>query len=92
MENISLDNKFKLSFEKLPHTIRLIVSKNNDIWVCKKEKLKNLFAFADDGKEHLFKGRLQLIKRDNKIDIRVKHELIDTISTESFKQVLSKLK
>jgi len=46
MEIINLENDLKLSFEKLPHTIRLIVSKDNEELVCRKEKLRNLFAFT----------------------------------------------
>ena len=92
MKNISLDNNFKLSFEKLPHTVRLIISKNDEEWICRKEKLKKLFSFAEIEKEHLFKGRLQLFKSGDKIDIQVKNEFIGTISKEDFKQSLNNLK
>ncbi|KQR67533.1 hypothetical protein [Pedobacter sp. Leaf176] len=92
MESISLNNNFKLSFEKLPHTIRLIVSKNNNDWVCRKEKLINLLAFAEVNKDGLFKGRLQLLKSDDRIDVQVKSELIGSVSNEAFRKVLSELK
>lgn len=92
METIDLNNNFKLSFERLPHTLRLIVSNNNEEWVCRKEKLKNLFSFTKAGKENLFKGRLQLFKSDGKIDIRVKNELIGTVLNEAFKAALNNLK
>ncbi|TCD04176.1 hypothetical protein EZ449_17865 [Pedobacter frigidisoli] len=92
METINLQNDLNLSFEKLPHTIRLIISKNNEEWVCRKEKLKKLFSFAEVDKERLFKGRLQLLKSDDKIDIQVKSELIGAISNEAFKKALRKLK
>ena len=92
MESISLVENFKLSFEKLSHTIRVIISKNDEEWVCRKEKLKKLFLFTEVDKEHLFKGRLQLLKSDGKIDIRVKNELIGTVSDEAFKEALVNLK
>jgi len=92
METIDLNNNFKLSFEKLPHTIRVIISKNDEEWVCRKEKLKKLFSFTEIDKEYIFKGRLQLFKSDGKIDIRVKNELIGTISNEAFKEALNNLK
>lgn len=92
METIDLDNNFKLSFERLPHTLRLVVSKNNEEWVCRKEKLKNLFSFTKADKENLFKGRLQLFKSDGNIDIRVENELIGTVSSEAFKEALSNSK
>jgi len=92
MEGIALDNNFKLSFEKLPHTIRLIVSYNNKELVCRKEKLKKLFSFTEIDKAHLFMGRLQLFKTNDKIDIQVKEEFIGTISNEIFKRSLNELK
>jgi len=92
MESISLVENFKLSFEKFPHTIRVIISKNDEEWVCRKEKLKKLFSFTEIDKEYLFKGRLQLLKSDGKIDIRVKNELIGTVSNEAFSEALNNLK
>ncbi|MFW0715220.1 hypothetical protein [Pedobacter sp. N23S346] len=92
MESIFLNNNLKLSFEKLPHSIRLIVSKNGEEWVCRKEKLKSLFTFLETDKEHLFKGRLQLIKTNDQIDIQVKNESISSISIEAFQQALIKMK
>lgn len=92
MDMISLSNDFNLSFEKLPHAIRLIVSKNNEEWACRKEKLKNLFSFLETDKEHIFKGRLQLFKQYDRIDIQVKNIVIGTVSKESFEKTLKKLK
>lgn len=92
MENIDLENNLKLSFEKLPHTIRLIVSKNDEELVCRKEKLKNLIAFTNIDQAHVFKGRLQLIKLDDNIDIQVNDKCISTISAVEFKHTLNNLK
>jgi len=92
METINLQNDFKLSFKKLPHTIRLIILKNDEEWVCRKEKLKKLFEFAEIDQEHLFKGRLQLFKSEDKVHVKVKNEFIGTILIEVFIKTLSKLK
>ncbi|QIL42003.1 hypothetical protein G7074_23680 [Pedobacter sp. HDW13] len=92
MESIFLENNLKLSFEKLPHTIRLIISKNNEEWVCKKETLRKLFEFVNIDEAHIFKGRLQLIKINNHITLQVKSENISTILTKTFIEVLNKLK
>ena len=54
-------------------------------------KLKSLFSFVDVDKEHLFKGRLQLFKSDEKIDIQVKNNVIGTVSSQTLKEALSKL-
>ena len=92
MESINLENDLTLSFEKLSHTIRLIVSKDNKELICRREKLRNLFAFTKLNKAHFFKGRLQLCKSDDKIAILFKNENIGTISAEGFKQSLNNLK
>ncbi|MBE5319287.1 hypothetical protein IM793_08970 [Pedobacter sp. MR2016-19] len=92
MESIYLENNLKLSFEKLQQTIRLIVSRNDEEWVCRKEKLENLIAFTDINQAHIFKGRLQLIKLDDNIGIQVNNKCISTISAEKFKQALNNLR
>jgi len=91
MESISLDNSLKLSFETLAHNLRLAVLKNNEIWVCRNEKLTNLLSFLEVDKGQLFKGRLQLFKSDREIDIQVKNKFIATVSCDDFRKVLSKL-
>lgn len=92
METFNLQNDLKFSFEKLPHTIRLIISKNDEEWVCRKEKLKKLFEFAEVDNEHLFKGRLQLFKLEDKVDIKFKNESIGTVLKVDFIQTLNRLK
>jgi len=92
MESIYLQNNLKLSFEKLPHTICVIISKNNEEWVCKKERLRKLLEFVNIDEAHIFKGRLQLIKMNDHITLQVKNENISTILTKTFIEVLNKLK
>jgi len=92
MESIYLNNNFELYFEKLPHTVRLIVLKNREEWVCRKEKLENLFAFIGVDEERLFKGRLQLFKSDNEIFVQVRDKTIGAFSNQTFEGVLKKLK
>lgn len=92
MENIILNDNLKLSFEKLPNIIRLVVSKDNEEWVCRKEKLKNLFSFLEFQQRRLFKGRLQLIKFDDKIEIQVKNKCVSSFSALLLEQTLNKLK
>lgn len=92
MESIDLENDLKLSFEKLSHTIRLIISKNNEEWVCKKETFKKLLEFVNIDQAHVFKGRLQLIKIDDRITIQIKNEHISNISATTFKEALNSLR
>jgi len=92
METINLKNDFKLSFEKLTNKIRLIITKNNEDWVCRKETLNSLCSFAEEDVTHIFKGRLRLNKLRDIIEVRVKNELIGTVTNEDFTQALIKIK
>ena len=92
METISLQNDLKFSLEKLPHTIRLIISKDDEEWVCRKEKLKKLFKFTETEDEHVFKGRLQLFKSEDKVNIKVKNEFVATVLKDDFIRILNRLK
>jgi len=92
METIHLKNDFKLSFEKLTNKIRLIITKNNEEWVCRKETLNSLFSFAEEDVTHIFKGRLRLNKLRDIIEVRVKNELIGIVTNEDFKKALIKIK
>ncbi|KIA91441.1 hypothetical protein OC25_21430 [Pedobacter kyungheensis] len=91
MENIDLKNGLKFSFEKLPHTIRLIISKNDEEWVCRKAKLSKLYAFVAINQAHVFNGRLQLMKSENDIIVLVKNENIGIIPVRKFKEALKEL-
>lgn len=90
MDVSSLNDNLKLSLESLPHAIKIIVFKNDEEWVCRKEKLIKLFSFLEMDKAKLFKGRLQLFKLGDRIDIQVKNNIIGTISKESFEKALKK--
>ncbi len=90
MDAIRLNDNLKLSFESLPHAVKIIVSKDDEEWVCHKEKLKNLFSFLEMDIAHLFKGRLQLFKLGDRIDIQVKNIIIGSISKKTFVEVLRK--
>jgi len=60
--------------------VRLIVFKNGEEYVCRKEsryKLKQFLAL-DEGRA--FKGRLQLVKGGNNIAIEVKGEVLGRIT------------
>jgi len=81
MAPIPLSQNYALSiepYEKL--RLRLIIYKNGEEYVCRKESLHNLkqFLSADEGRT--FKGRLQLLKHGDDIAVEVKGELIGNVS------------
>ena len=80
-----------MSFEPLGKKVRLIIAAADEELVCRKETIKNLknFLIADETK--IFRGRLQLCKPDNVIEIIMKDKPIAIISFSSFERVLNKL-
>jgi hypothetical protein len=75
-----LDN-YTFSIEPVTNRrYRLIIYKNGEEHVCRKESLYKLkqFLSADEGRA--FKGRLQLLKHGDEIAVEVKGELIGNIS------------
>jgi hypothetical protein len=69
--------------------LRLVVFKNDEEFVCRKESIKNLKMFLADENNRLFKGSLQLIKIENKICVLVKNEITGTITKAGFQKLLA---
>ena len=73
-------------YEKL--RVRLIVFKNGEEYVCRKEsqyKLKQFLAL-DEGRA--FKGRLQLVKCGDNISIEVKGEVLGIVTAVQLEKLL----
>lgn len=88
MQQIILSKKLTLGFEPLGKKLRLIIFEKNEELVCRKETIKNLQQFLSAERAHLFKGRLQLSKNDNIIEVLVKQNSAGVISSDTFKKVL----
>ncbi len=88
MQQIILDEKIALAFEPLEKNIRLIVLQANEELVCRKETLQKLNRFLSADKAHLFRGRLQLEKKNDLIEVLVKQKSVGIISSGKFKEVL----
>jgi len=89
MAPIPLTNDYTFTiepYEKL--RFRLIVYKNGEEYVCRKESLYRLkqFLVLDEGR--VFKGWLQLLKHGDDIAVEVKGEMIGTVSKTSLQTLL----
>ncbi|RZL20725.1 MAG: hypothetical protein EOO96_24720, partial [Pedobacter sp.] len=69
MQQIILNEKLTLVFEPADKKVRLIVLQADEELVCRKETIKNLQQFLSAQKAHLFKGRLQLSKNEDVIEV-----------------------
>jgi hypothetical protein len=92
MTSIPLSNNYSVAIEPCEKLrLRLIVYKNDEEYVCRKESLYWLKQFLALDEGRAFRGRLQLLKHGDDIAVEVKGELIGTVSKTSL-QTLWKLK
>lgn len=91
MESIRLTTQLTLWLEPIEEKIRLIVAEGETELACRKEKKKNLFDYLTTDKTDLFKGRLQLKKRDSHIEVHLKGQIIGILRAEDFKERLNKI-
>jgi hypothetical protein len=89
MKEIKLNNELSLFFEPLNKRVRLVVSENGEELVCRKETIKNLNNFLKTEESHLFKGRLQLDKKEANIYVILKNEIIGMISSNQLMEAFA---
>ncbi|RZK54962.1 MAG: hypothetical protein EOO87_09055 [Pedobacter sp.] len=89
MPQIILNEKLIFVFEPSGKKIRLVITEADEELVCRKETLKNLQCFLAEEQAHLFKGRLQLFKSGDEIDVKVKNEIVGKISVQNFQHALN---
>jgi len=91
MQQIILNEKLILSFEPSGKKIRLVITEADKELVCRKETIKNLNHFLVEDRAHIFKGRLQLKKHDDIVEVFIKDIPTAIISANSFREVLNNL-
>lgn len=80
MKKIALSDQRELALERYEKArLRMIVLRNGEVWVCRKESFSKLKQFMQHNHAHIFKGRLQLTKHLNQINVTVKGENIGMI-------------
>jgi len=81
MPLIPLTNSYAFNVEHITNRrMRLIVYKNGEEYVCRKENVKQLTEFLSEDEAKAFKGRLQLFKHHNDIAVTVKGEFIGSLT------------
>ena len=91
MRQIILNKQLTLTFEPIGKKVRLIILEADQELVCRKETLKNLLNFLSTEEMNLFKGRLQLHKVNEIIEVVIKNQPCAIVSTIDFKKVLDTL-
>lgn len=86
-----LDN-MTLNIEKYDSRVRLIVLDNGKELVCRKERISSLYKFLDLENGEIFKGRLRLSKKENKIEVIVKNNVVGQVNVEELRIEINKIK
>ncbi len=86
---LKLDGNQSLAIEISGKRARLIVHDRGVENVCRKESVKTLRDFLESNEDHLFKGRLQLQKNGNGINVLIKGKSAGSIRTEEFIELVS---
>jgi hypothetical protein len=92
MKPLLLKDSTYLSIESYEKRVRLIVSSDQAELVCRKESFKNLEQFLQSPQQHIFKGRLQLYKNGDEVQVNVKGETLGTVAAVELEKRLSALR
>jgi hypothetical protein len=92
MKPILLKDGFYLTLERYEKRVRLIVTSNKTELVCRKESFQNLEQFLQSGQQHIFKGRLQLYKDSEDVQVEVKGEILGKVPADQLGRWLTALK
>ena len=92
MTSLPLRDNFSLGMERYENRVRLVVFRDKEEWVCRKEGFAALEKFTETTADHIFRGRLRLHKDAAEIHVEVKGEILGTISVNQFKKKLGLVK
>jgi hypothetical protein len=77
--------------ELYENRLRLVIRKDGEEWICRKESFRNLYAFLKTEDSRLFKGRLQLVKQQQQVQIIAKGTAIGSMAADWLKDRLDAL-
>ncbi|HVW97966.1 MAG TPA: hypothetical protein VHA56_18490 [Mucilaginibacter sp.] len=83
-----LNGDYSFNIENHDGKLRLVVCYGGVENVCHKTTSKNIAKFLQQSEDHLFKGRLQLHKKNELIEIFVKGHKVGEIPSSYFKNNL----
>jgi hypothetical protein len=84
----SLNDTSKISIEPDRSKLRILIHRNAEEWVCRKETVARIKQFLTCTEARLFKGRLQLCKVNQEIYVEVKGEVVGIIKRDDFVRMI----
>ena len=88
MQTLKLNDLFSMGAEAENKKLRLIIFSNGKEYVCHKTTSRELTSFFDGEKEQLFKGRLQLLKNNDNILVKIKGNIEGVVSTKDLSKLI----
>jgi len=92
MNKMKLSDNMTLNIEKYDSRVRIIVLDNGEELVCRKERMSSLNRFLELENGEVFKGRLRLCKRKNKIDVIVKNNVVGQVNVGELRAEINSIK
>jgi hypothetical protein len=77
-----LQQGISFHIETHENRLRLVLQKDGEEWICRKESFRSLYAFLKTEDNRLFKGRLQLVKQQQQVQIIVKGTAIGSMAAD----------
>lgn len=91
MDRFQFKNHLALVAEPYKGKLRFVVYANKEEFVCRIETIKNIEQFIQAKEARIVKGRLQLYKISNKVNVEVKGNRIGSITVQQLKQMITSL-
>jgi hypothetical protein len=88
---LELNGELSFAIERHKKHLRLIVYKQGQEYVCRKERSSAIERFLTTDELRIFKGRLQLWKKQNDIFVEVKGETVGVLHLQDFKKLLENI-
>ena len=92
MTPLKLNEAYSLAIEPSQKKVRLVVYKNGVENVCRRDTIVHLEHFILSDEERIFKGRLQLCKSGDSLNVEVKGDTIGTLKFNDFINFLEQAK
>ena len=90
MQLIPLTQNYSFAIERYEKLrVRLMIYKNGELRVCRKESAYKLNQFLTQDEAKAFKGRLQLFKHHDDIAVEVKGQPVGTISVADMRACIA---
>jgi hypothetical protein len=88
MQTLKINDLFSIGVESENKKLRLIIFSNGDEYICHKTTSGELTRFFNSDTEQLFRGRLQLLKNNDNILVKIKDNIEGAVSSKDLNNLI----